>query len=64
MAFPEDDFPLNSNILMATIIKINLEVNSSNLADSYNISLTTAACLRNFASDLAKAYLPALSERN
>lgn len=64
MAFPEDDFPLNSNILMATIIKINLEVNSSNLADSYNISLTTADCLRNFASDLAKAYLPALSERN
>ena len=49
---------------MATIIKLNLEVNSSNLADSYNISLTTADCLRNFASDLAKAYLPALSERN
>jgi hypothetical protein len=64
VAFPEDDFPLNSNILMATIIKLNLEVNSSNLADSYNISLSTADCLRNFANDLARAYLPSLSERN
>lgn len=64
MAFPEDDFPLNSNILMVTVLKLNLEVNSSNLADSYNISLSTADCLRNFANDLARIYMPALGERN
>jgi hypothetical protein len=64
VAFPEDDFPLNSNILMATVIKLSLEVNSANLADCYSISLSTADCLRNFANDLARAYLPALTERN
>lgn len=64
VAFPEDDFPLNSNILMVTVLKLNLEVNSSNLADSYNISLSTADCLRNFATDLAQIYMPSLGERN
>lgn len=64
VAFPEDDFPLNANILMATVIKLSLEVNSANLADCYSISLATADCLRNFANDLAKAYLPSLNERS
>jgi hypothetical protein len=64
VAFPEDDFPLNSNILMVTVLKLNLEVNSSNLADSYNISLSTADCLRNFANDLTRIYMPSLGERS
>lgn len=64
VAFPEDDFPLNSNILMVTVIKLSLEVTSANLADCYSISLSTADCLRNLATDLARAYLPALTERN
>lgn len=64
VAFPEDDFPLNSNILMVTVLKLSLEVNNSNLADSYSISLSTADCLRNFASDLARIYLPSLGDRN
>jgi hypothetical protein len=63
-AFPEEDFPLNPNILMVSILKINLEVNNSNLADSYNISLSTADCLRNFEHDLANIYLPSLGESN
>ena len=49
---------------MVTILKINLEVTPANLTDSYNISLSTADCLRNLASDLNRYYLPALSERN
>ena len=60
MAFPEDEFPLNPNILMVTVLKLNLEVNSANLADSYNIALSTADCLRNLASDLSRLYLPTL----
>ena len=49
---------------MVTVLKINLEVNTTNLADSYNISLSTADCLRNFENDLAKVYLPNLDESN
>jgi len=45
---------------MVTVIKLNLEVNNNNLSDSYNIGLSTADCLRNFASDLARIYLPGL----
>lgn len=49
---------------MVTILKLNLEVNNSNLADSYNISLSTADCLRNFESDLTSVYLPGLDEKS
>ena len=49
---------------MATILKLNLEVNNTNLADSYNISLSTADCLRNLENDLARDYLPSLGESN
>lgn len=64
VAFPYDDFPLNPNILMATVIKLSLEVTSANIADSYSISLASADCLKNFANDIGRAYLPALGERN
>ena len=60
-AFPHEDFPLNNNILMVTILKVNLEVTTTNLTDSYNISLSTADCLRNLSSDLNRYYLPALA---
>jgi hypothetical protein len=49
---------------MATVIKLSLEVTSANIADCYSISLASADCLKNFASDLSRAYLPGLSERN
>ena len=49
---------------MATVIKLTLEVTSANLADAYSISLSSADCLRNLASEISKAYLPSLSERN
>jgi hypothetical protein len=49
---------------MVTILKLNLEVNNSNLADSYNISLSTADCLKNFENDLTRVYLPNLDEKN
>lgn len=49
---------------MATVIKLSLEVTSANIADCYSISLASADCLKNFANDLQRAYLPALGERN
>lgn len=49
---------------MATVIKLSLEVTSANIADCYSISLASADCLKSFANDLGRAYLPALAERN
>jgi hypothetical protein len=58
--FPEDDFPLNANILMVTILKMSYEITATTLPESYNISLSSADCLKNLATDISKIYIPML----
>ena len=49
---------------MVTIIKMSQDIDISSVSDGFNISLSTADCIRNFSNDISRFYLNAASENS
>lgn len=44
---------------MVTILKMQADVEISNVHDGFNISLSTADCIKNMSNDISRLYMPA-----
>lgn len=42
---------------MVTIIKMQNDIDIASVSDGFNISLSTADCIKNFSNDLTRFYL-------
>ena len=47
---------------MVTILKMQADIEMSAVADGFNISLSTADCIRNMSNDIHNLYLPAAED--
>lgn len=47
---------------MVTILKMQQDIEMATVADGFNISLSTADCVRNMANDISSLYLPAAED--
>ena len=53
---------MDPNILMVTILKMQSDIEISNVQDGFNISLSTADCVRNLSNDISRLYLSASAD--
>ena len=44
---------------MVTILKMQPDIEIATVADGFNISLSTADCIKNMGNDISHLYLPA-----
>lgn len=47
---------------MVTILKLYADIDMANVSDGFNISLSTADCIKNMANDISRLYLPSSSK--
>lgn len=47
---------------MVTILKMQPDVDISNVHDGFNISLSTADCIKNMSNDISRFYMPSSVE--
>ena len=62
LIYPEENFPLDPNILMVTILKMQSDIEINTVSDGFNISLSTADCIKNMGNDISSLYLPAAED--
>ena len=48
---------MDPNILMVTILKMQSDVEIANVHEGFNISLSTADCIKNMSNDISRLYM-------